>query len=114
MNCLNKCEFQEFNNGYFKCNYYNKDLLTEQVNIGGDEYRISVLRCKECVNEGFIGSNSLEESLNKIKQRLGFTADAFYSFKDDFETELGEIYRIIKHLEKKANAKDEKIKLIGD
>ena len=109
MECLNKCEFLDFDNGLFQCEYYNKQLQSTYYEL---RKKNIVKRCHECVNEGFIGSNTIEESLKKIKQRLGFMGDTFYSFKDDFETELTEIYRIIKHLEKKANDKDEGIQMI--
>jgi len=109
--CLDNCEFLDFGNGLFKCKYYKKQLESSYHEL---RKKIVILRCNECLEECFIGSNTLEESLKKIKQRIGFIGDTFYSFKDDFETELTEIYRIIKHLEKKANNKDDKIKLIGD
>jgi len=107
--CLNRCEFLDFDNGLFQCKYYNKHLLS---NFNELRKKNIVERCDECINEGFIGSNTLEESIKKIKQRLGFMGDTFYSYKDDFETELTEVYRIIKHLEKKANDKDEKIQMV--
>jgi len=107
--CLDGCEFLGFEHGNFECKYYYKQLLSSYNEL---IKRTVIKRCDDCINEGYIGSNSLEESLKKIKQRLGFAGDAFYSFKDDFETELSEIYRIIKHLEKKANNKDEKIQMV--
>ena len=111
MECLNKCEFLDFDNGLFRCKFYKKGLESSYHEL---RKKNVVERCNECVDEDVIGSNTIEESVKKIKQRLGFIGDTFYSFKDDFETELTEIYRIIKHLEKKANNKDDKIKLIGD
>ena len=108
MECLNKCEFLDFDNGLFRCKFYKKGLESSYHELRSKNI---VKRCDECISEGFIGSNTIEESLKKIKQRLGFMGDTFYSFKDDFETELTEIYRIIKHLERKANDKDYIIKL---
>ena len=58
-----------------------------------------VSRCDECINEGTIGTNSRGEYVRKFKQHLGWMADNFYSFKDDFETELTHMYRLIKELE---------------
>ena len=51
------------------------------------------IRCLWVTNEG----------VKKIKFRLGLIGDSFYSFKDDLEQELAEIYRILKDLEEKTN-----------
>ena len=112
MECLNKCEFMDFDSGYWQCNYYNKKLSSIHNKALND--RLIVKRCNECINEGYIGSNTVDEAVKKIKQRLGFIGDTFYSFKDDFETELTEIYRILKFLEKKPDSKDENLKMIEE
>lgn len=49
-----------------------------------------------------VGNNTIDEAAKKAKFRLGLIGDSFYSFKDDFETELTEIYRILKDLEEKS------------
>ena len=59
-------------------------------------------RCNDCIEEKMVGNNTIDESAKKAKFRLGLIGDSFYSFKDDFETELTEIYRILKDLEEKS------------
>jgi hypothetical protein len=98
--CLEKCDFLKFYGGKFKCEYYNKQLEFEVVDIS--DKGIIPKRCEECVKEKLVGSNDLNESIKKVKFRLGLIADSFYSFKDDLESELTEIYRILKYLEEKS------------
>ena len=99
MKCLEECEFLKFRNGVFNCDYYEKMLHTIVLdNAKGFELE----RCNECIEEGIVGSNTINESVKKVKFRLGLIGDSFYSFKDDFETELTEIYRILKDLEEKS------------
>ena len=96
MNCLNECEFQEFKEGKFHCGYYNSDLVYMVKDMDDD---IKIIRCDSCINEGMIGKNSVQERAKKIKYRIGLMMDSFYSFKDDIESEVTEIYRILKDLE---------------
>ncbi len=103
MRCLEGCEFLVFKIGLFDCGYYNHKLQFEYVI---DEEKVSEIvpqRCLECIEEKMVGSNSIEEAAKKAKFRLGLIGDSFYSFKDDFETELTEIYRILKDLEEKSH-----------
>jgi hypothetical protein len=89
-----------FEKGIFKCEYYTKDLDVK-VEDAGDVMAFEPQRCKECVEERKIGSNTINEGIKKVKFRLGLIGDSFYSFKDDIEGELAEIYRILKDLEEK-------------
>lgn len=107
MRCLEGCEFLIFKRGIFNCGYYNEKLRFEYVAHGGGqeaekEKGLIPQRCLECMEERIVGSNTMEEAAKKAKFRLGLVADSFYSFKDDFETELTEIYRILKDLEEKS------------
>lgn len=94
MDCVLKCEFQEFDGEGFSCNLYEKELETT-IEVS----KLMVHRCKECIDEGTIGTNTKGEYVRKFKQHLGWIGDNFYSFKDDFETELTHLYRLIKELE---------------
>ena len=99
MRCLEGCEFLKFKSGIFNCGYYSQ-ILT--VTILDDARGFEPERCNECIDEKMVGSNSVDEAAKKAKFRLGLIGDSFYSFKDDFETELTEIYRILKDLEEKS------------
>lgn len=94
MECVKKCEFQDFDGECFYCKLYETELETIV-----DTSKLMVNRCQECISEGTIGTNTKDEYVRKIKQHLGWMADNFYSFKDDFEEELTHMYRIIKELE---------------
>jgi hypothetical protein len=94
MECVHKCEFQEFDGEGFGCKLYETDLTTIV-----DESKLKVIRCQECVNEALIGTNSKGEFLRKTRQHLGWLADSFYTLKDDMEEELSHIYRLIKEYE---------------
>ena len=100
MKCLEKCEFLLFEKGEFKCNFYEKPLDTKVDGVA--EVFFEPQRCKECIEEAKIGSNTFNEGIKKVKFRLGLIGDSFYSFKDDLEQELTEIYRILKELEEKS------------
>lgn len=99
MRCLEKCEFLKFGSGKFICGYYDENL---SVAVLDDARGFEPERCHECIEERMVGSNSIDEAAKKCKFRLGLIGDSFYSFKDDFETELTEIYRILKDLEEKS------------
>lgn len=101
MRCLEKCEFLLFEKGIFKCGYYDKDLQVKVEDAGDETIAFEPNRCRECIEEKTIGSNTVNEGVKKTKFRLGLIADSFYSFKDDLEGELTEIYRILKELEEK-------------
>jgi len=108
LRCLEKCEFLEFTNGIFICGYYNRELQVKvddagSVGAGDCVMSFEPNRCKKCVEESHIGTNTTNEGVKKIKFRLGLIGDSFYSFKDDLEQELAEIYRILKDLEEKTN-----------
>ena len=100
MKCLEKCEFLLFEKGIFKCGYYDTDLDVK-VEDAGDTTAFEPHRCRECIEEKTIGSNTINEGVKKVKFRVGLIADSFYSFKDDLENEFTEIYRILKELEEK-------------
>lgn len=103
MECLEGCEFLIFENKIFNCKYYEKEL---DIKVdGGSEIFFEPQRCKECIDDRLIGSNTLNENIKKVKYRLGLIADSFYSFKDDFEEELTEVYRVLKDLEVKTYEK---------
>lgn len=97
MECVNRCEFMRFGEGKFICKLYDNSDLTFDIR----ERHTAVERCRECVDEGEIGTNSVAEAVRKSKQYLGWILDSFYSFKDDFESNSTELYRILKDLEDK-------------
>ena len=99
MKCLEGCEFLKFRKGIFNCQYYDKNIT---VTILDDARGFQPERCDDCIEEKMVGNNTIDESAKKAKFRLGLIGDSFYSFKDDFETELTEIYRILKDLEEKS------------
>lgn len=96
MECLSGCEFQKFKSGNFHCIYYDMDLNYEVNSISDD---LKIIRCDNCVNEKIIGENTVQEKAKKMKYRIGLVMDSFYSFKDDIESEITEIYRSLKELE---------------
>lgn len=98
MRCLEGCDFLIFSNKTFNCEYYGKEL---ELKIDGEDLSrfLEPQRCKECMDECYIGSNTLNENVKKVKYRIGLLADSFYSFKDDLEGEMAEIYRLLKKLE---------------
>jgi hypothetical protein len=99
MECLEGCEYQQFVNKNFQCSYYEKDLLTE-TGIEGDNSTIVVYRCQNCVEDGFKGIDQKQNSLDGIRKSLVYLGDHFYSFKDEFENCLADLYRNLKKLEK--------------
>ena len=96
MECIEKCEFLIFEEKQFYCTLYDRTLK----NVEEDE-TITVKRCRNCIDEEIIGKNTIMETTRKLKLRLGWIMDSFYSFKDDIETEATELYRILKELEEK-------------
>ncbi len=99
MECLEGCEYQQFVNKRFDCSYYEKDLLTE-YGVEGDTSTIVVYRCQNCVEDGFKGIDQKQNTLDGIRKSLVYLGDHFYSFKDEFETCLADLYRNLKRLEK--------------
>lgn len=96
MECVRKCEFQEFTGEDFECKLYDEGLYAE---LNTTEQRLMVFRCDECIKEGTIGTNTKAEYVRKLKQHLGWLGDSFYSLKDDMEEEITHIYRLIKELD---------------
>lgn len=96
MECVKKCEFQEFDGNDFYCKLYDQDL---NLDIVSEDGTIRVIRCKECKDEKYIGSNTTEESVRKLKTHLGWLMDSFYSLKDDMEEEVTNLYRIVKEMQ---------------
>jgi hypothetical protein len=99
MECLEGCEYQQFVNKSFHCSYYEKDLLTE-YGVEGDNSTIVVYRCQNCVEDGFKGIDQKQNTLDGIRKSLVYLGDHFYSFKDEFENCLADLYRNLKRLEK--------------
>jgi hypothetical protein len=96
--CVKNCEFSIFSNGRFTCSYYDKDLDYKK-HIKDDIENIVLLRCSDCVQEGIIGNDINIENIRKLKKNLGWLGDSFYSHKDEFESSLTEMYRILKRME---------------
>ena len=96
MECLRGCEFQKLKGTKFYCDYYRNDLV---FNVNDFKSDIKIIRCEDCIKEGMIGENSIQEKAIKAKHRVGLVMDSFYSFKDDLEEQVTEIYRILKDLE---------------
>lgn len=94
MKCLEQCEFLKFAAKHFSCGYYNSELESK---VDGELFEPQ--RCEKCIEEKYIGSNTINEDVKKVKYRIGLLADSFYSFKDDLEGEMAEIYRILKKVE---------------
>jgi len=109
MKCVVNCEFLRFSNNIFTCSYHNDEKLEAGKNYtmsGGkdaetvvEEDEIIVHRCSKCIEDGIIGTNTMEEEARKLKKHVGWMADSFYSFKDTFEESLTEVYRILKKVE---------------
>lgn len=95
MECILNCEFMNFINKEFICTYYNKPLL----HVWSPGKKIFIRRCKECEEEGIICINKTAEDIRKIKNYVSWMADSFYSHKDEFESNLTEIYRLLKQME---------------
>lgn len=98
MECLGKCDYLVFEDGSFYCGYYDKTLQSHRNEMG----KVIVERYNLCETEGIIGSNNIEEKVNKLKRHIGWLMDFFYSFKDDMESEVSDIYRVLKELEDEA------------
>jgi len=92
--CVKNCDQMEFGDNNFRCKYYDKNL-----EFNHDLSSITVLRCKECMDDNVIGTNTDQEKGRKLKKLLGYMADSFYSHKDEFEESLTEMYRIIRDME---------------
>ena len=99
--CVERCEFLRFGKGKFYCKFYQSDLRADNIfgTVEGTDGKIAIYRCESCEKEGEIGSNTVGETVRKLKNYIGWTMDSFYSFKDDIETNITEIYRILKSLE---------------
>ena len=108
MKCVEQCEFQKFAEGCFYCLFYDGIILTADKPLSIDKGdKIIIHRCEKCVEEELIGSNTTLETARKLKQYLGTMADEFYTFKDEFETGLTEMYRLIKGIEYNAENESE-------
>jgi len=94
--CVESCEFLRFNRGKFHCKFYKDNLISKEI-----DSKVHIFRCNDCEEEGLIGTNTIEENIRKLKERVGLTMDSFYSFKDDIESEVTEIFRILKGMEDK-------------
>lgn len=115
MNCVERCEFQKFAEGNFYCVFYDRVILTADKPLSIDDGdKIVIHRCQKCIEEELIGSNSTLENARKLKQYLGTMADEFYSFKDEFETGLTEMYRLIKGMEDEAEDEAEEAEKHGN
>lgn len=100
MNCVERCEFQKFAEGKFYCTLYDGIILDAEKPLSvEDSEKIIIHRCEKCTEEELIGSNTTLEDIRKVKQYLGLMGDGFYSFKDDFEECLTNMYRILKEME---------------
>jgi len=100
MECLEGCELQLFVDGKFFCEYYEEGLLN-QHSVGDDgESAIVVYRCQRCIDEGIKGIDQKTNTLEGIRKSLVYLGDHFYSFKDEFENCLADLYRNLKRLEK--------------
>lgn len=96
--CIEGCEFLRFANGKFYCKFYKPDLVTNEQDVTG---KITIFRCDPCVKDGEIGKDEDKAVVIKMKRHVGLIMDSFYSFKDDMESEISELYRILKGLEDK-------------
>jgi hypothetical protein len=97
--CLEQCEWQKFTKGKFYCKFYEVDLYSEKtIKIGDD--KLVVYRCDKCKEEENISLTPDMEVLKRVKNNLDMLQDSFYTFKDDFDELLSNIYRIIKKQEK--------------
>lgn len=101
MECVSSCDFMRFSGGTFRCKLYDTDLRSEKsINVEKPEV-IIIYRCNKCIEEGEIGSNTIKEDIRKLKQHMGWIMDSFYSFKDDIESEVTNIYRVLKSIEER-------------
>jgi len=100
--CVKNCEFLEFKNGYFYCRFYESDLKTEL-----DLNSIILYKCEKCLEEGKIVPNILYLSSIKVKKQLSWIMDSFYSFKDEFEENITEIYKVLRKIEDEHERLDE-------
>ena len=64
----------------FTCCLYDTNLHSQKSLELDNPEKIIVFRCNKCVNEGKIGSGDISEACRKIRQRLGWILDSFYSF----------------------------------
>lgn len=97
--CLDECEWQKFKKGGFFCKFYDESLYSEKsLEIGDD--KILVYRCNKCKEEENISLTPDLEVLKRLKKNLDMLQDSFYTFKDDFDELLSNMYRIIKKQEK--------------
>jgi hypothetical protein len=92
--CVKDCELMEFKCNLFFCNFYDSNL---KYKIEDD--KLKIFKCKKCMEEGIIGINKENAVREKMKKHLGWLADSFYSFKDEFEDELTEIHRLLRSIE---------------
>lgn len=96
MDCVKNCEFIVFEDDEFQCSYYN-----EPLSFVGNPPKITLQKCLKCENDGIIGIDETTEDARKLKKYIGWLADSFYSHKDEFESNLTEIYRILKNMEER-------------
>lgn len=97
--CLEQCEWQKFGRGKFYCKFYEEELYSEKsIKIGQDN--LIVHRCEKCIEEENISLTPELEVLKRVKNNLDMIQDSFYTFKDDLDEYLSNIYRIIKTQEK--------------
>jgi hypothetical protein len=93
--CLDQCLYFNVNDGELFCKLYNKTL-----DIEFSDAKYTIQRCEECSDSGDIGYNTCNERVNLLKKHVGWLSDIFYSFKDDYETILSDVYRVLKKMEK--------------
>lgn len=105
MECVSNCGFLRFGNGSFNCKFYDTKLTSEQSIDLETPDRVIIYRCDKCVEEGEIGTNTIKEDARKLKQHIGWMMDSFYSFKDDMESEITNLYGILKTLEERSEDK---------
>jgi len=103
MDCVKGCEFQVYEEEEFHCVLYNERLKVEIRDIPNAPGYVKgvTTRCEKCIEEGEIGTDTTKEKIKKLKTHIGWLMDFFYSFKDDMEDEITNIYRIIKELEER-------------
>ena len=98
--CLDQCEWQKFKKGNFYCKFYKKNLQWDVKNK-----KCIVFRCKRCIVEDEISLTPDMEERKRIGKNLDMLQDSFYSFKDDFDEILSNIYRILKNSLEENNEK---------
>lgn len=97
--CLDQCEWQKFKKGKFFCKFYEEYLYSEKsLKIGDDN--LIVYRCDKCKEEENISLTPEMEIFKRLRNNLDMLQDSFYSFKDDLDEILSNVYRIIKKQEK--------------